>query len=123
MSEEFLESELIEGVRVLRPRVARLEDATALLVLEDELRQILEESGQAPPKVVLNLESIEYIITTALAKLMSYRAKILAQGGKMALCCVRPAIKEVMKITQFDRAFSFYESESEALADMGQANR
>ena len=74
---ELLEHEVIEGVHVLRPRMIRLEDGAALLLVESALNEILGDEGDAEPRVVLNLESIEYLVTTALAKFMSFRTRVL----------------------------------------------
>jgi anti-anti-sigma factor len=117
-SERFLEEEVVGGVHVVRMRAPRLEDETALLVLEDVINNVLEQRGGRHPKVLLNLGSIEYIITTALAKLLSYRTKFLDKGGQLNLCSLQPAVEEVMKITHFDRIFTIFTSEADALTEM-----
>ena len=94
--------------------MSRLEDATPLFALEAKLVQILEEQGGAP-KVVLNLSAVEYLVTTALAKFMSLRAKVDKKGGELILCGLQPAVAEVMHITQFDTLFPIYETEEQAL--------
>jgi len=114
----LLEHELINGIHVLRLRMPRLEAGTALLVLEDTLHGILDQGEGTAPKIVINLESIEYLVTTALAKLMSFRTRILTQGGSLCLCSLRPAVEEVLKITHFDRFFKIFEDEAAAISEM-----
>lgn len=113
---QLLEHEVTEGVHVLRPRMPRLEDGTALLVLEDTLNEILDAGGDPPARIVINLESIEYLVTTALAKFMAFRTRVLTQGGRLCLCSLRPAVEEILKITHFDRFFKMFEDEAAAVA-------
>lgn len=108
-----LEHEVIDGVHVVRVKTPRLDDEAALLVLEDELTEFIE-NVEGPPKVVINLASVEYIFTVALAKLVSYRAKIRKLSGQMALCCLQEGVLDVMKVMHFDRLFSIYKTEREA---------
>jgi len=111
----FLEHEVVDGVHVLRLQAPRLENGTPVLTLEDELNRILEEAGEEP-KVVINLASVEYLVTTALAKLISFRAKLVRLGGMLNLCNLQPAVQDVIRITHFEKLFGIYGSESEALA-------
>lgn len=115
----LLEHELRRTVHVIRPRMARLEDETALLFLEHELENIINESELTPPKVVLNFESVESLVTPTLAKLMSYRSRFITRGGTIVLCGLRPAVAEVMKITHFDRLMPTYATEAEAIRKIG----
>ena len=116
--EKVLERDVIDGVTVLRLMVTDPGLETALWVLEDEFGGILESCAEGALSVVLNLASVENIPTTVLAKLLSFRTKVQAAGGRLCLCCVKPQIREIFKITRFDKLFSLYEHEAEAVAAM-----
>ena len=117
-AKDSLEHEVIDGVHVLRVKMPRLDDESALLVVEDELTELLDEPGGEAPKVVINLASVEYMFTAALAKLVSYRAKILERSGQISLCCLRDGVAGVMKIMHFDRLFDICKSERDARAQL-----
>lgn len=114
-TDEVLEHELTGGVHVLRLCTSRLETATPMMVLEDEVERILAENHTAL-HLVINLAQVEYLVTTALAKLVSFRETVLDQGGRISLCSLQPAVEEMMEVTRFDELFEIYGSESEAVA-------
>ncbi len=115
---KILEREVIGGVTVLRVLVPELGPDAALWMLEDEFSHILEAPAEGPTRVVLNLGPLQHIHTTVLAKLVSFRTKVLAAGGEVCLCCVSPGVREILQVTHFDRLFSIYPAEPEALAAM-----
>ncbi len=55
-------------------------------------------------------------LTAILGKLITLDKKVKANSGKMKLCCIRPEIFEVFKITKLDRLFDIKKDEAEALA-------
>ena len=114
-ADRFLEHEVVGGAHVMRFQMSRLDDAEPLAALEDKVNQILGESEKGPT-IVLNLGTIEYLVTTALAKLMTLRARVTKKGGKVILCGLQPAVREVMHITQFDTLFPIHKTEQDALA-------
>lgn len=116
-----LEHAVVGDVHVLRLMTARLDDESTLLVLEDELGEILERLQATPPKVALNFENVQYIFTTALARLVSYRRMILDQGGGISLCCLHEDVKEVVRLMRFDELFPISETEEEAVTLLSEA--
>jgi len=113
-NEQILERELVRGVHVFRLRMRMLEDAAALMALEQELEHVLQ-AEEVSPKVVINLGSVEYLVTIALVKLVSFKKRIGARGGSISLCSLQPAVREVMEITRFDELFKIYDSEPQAI--------
>ncbi len=101
------------GVHVLRMRAAHLENRLPLIVLDDEVDEILEEEDA--PDVVINFECVEFLATTALAKLISCHEKVAATSGSVSLCCVQPPVQEVLEVTRFDEIFRVFETEDEAI--------
>jgi anti-anti-sigma factor len=78
----------------------------------------LLEQSEGPLKVVVNLGLVEYLVTTALAKLLSFRRRVLERGGVFALCSLRPPVRDVIRIAQFDELFAIYRNETDAVADL-----
>jgi len=116
-NDQILEHELVGEVNVFRLRMSMLEDGTPLIALEHELDKFLDSAHESP-MVVINLGSVEYLVTTALAKLVSFRGKISDLGGRLILCGLRPAVKDVMRITRFDELFEICDGESKAIERM-----
>ena len=116
-TDEVLEYEQTRGVHVLRVRASRLDSVTPLMVMDDELDRILKEDDQAPG-LVINLGSVEYLVTIALAKLITCREKIVERGGTIGLCSLQPAVAEMMEVTRFNELFEIYEDEAEAIEGM-----
>jgi anti-sigma B factor antagonist len=112
--DQVLEHQNIQGVHVLRICTSRLETSTPMMVLEDELSRILAEDSGAI-HLVINLGEVEYLVTTALAKLVSCREKVLERDGSISLCSLQPAVAEMMEVTRFDELFDIYPTESAAV--------
>ena len=115
-AELMLDHEVVEQVHILRLRMPVLDDGDELLLLEDAIEEILQEEPSEPVKLLINLESVECLFTKALAKLMSYRTRIVNSGGKLYLCSLSPPVEKVMRITHFDELFSIAEVEANALS-------
>lgn len=111
---DVLEHELTGGVHVLRLHTSRLETSMPIMVLADELDRVISEADGAP-RVVINLGTVEFLVTTALAKLITCREKVRERGGSISLCSLQPAVAEVMEVTRFDELFDIYDSESAAV--------
>ncbi|MFW5923685.1 MAG: STAS domain-containing protein [Planctomycetota bacterium] len=110
---DILEHELVDGIHVLRLKTKRLDISSPVMILEDVLEGIVEESGV--PRVVLNLESVQFLVTTALAKLVRGREGIREAGGILILCELQGPVREVMDVTGFDELFEIYETEESAV--------
>src|SRR5262249_51696461 len=81
-------------------------------------KQLLSLSeGVGPRQVVLNFDSVERLSTEMLGKLIALQKKIHAQGGRLALCKVRPQLYEIFKILKLPQVLSIYAEEEEALQE------
>ena len=66
--------------------------------------------------IVLNLDSLDYISSAGLRGILGVDKKIKAQGGKLALCCLKGMVKEVFHISGFAVMFSTFDTAEAALA-------
>ncbi len=78
-----------------------------------ELTQLVEREGHT--KIVLNLDSVEYMQSTALGRLVLIDKKVGGQGGKLCLCNLRPSVRELFEITGLDEVLDIRTDEGAAM--------
>ena len=98
--------------------VASLADSE--IVNEDVLHEVDEQlaelaSGLSAGDVLLNFREVRLMSSSMLAVLLKFSRRVAALGGKVKLCCVDPNLREIFKITRFDRIFEIHEQEYVAL--------
>jgi anti-anti-sigma factor len=64
---------------------------------------------------LLDFSAVESLSSAVLAALLSLRKALLAQGGRLALCGLRPELREVFAITGMEGSMNLYGTEQEAL--------
>ena len=69
--------------------------------------------------VLLNFESVDFLSSAALNKLILMDKKVKQVGGILRLCNLRAEIMEVFTITRLNRVFDIRKSEAEALKAFG----
>ena len=69
---------------------------------QHDLDGLAERSGLA---VEMDFEKLEYISSKAIRVLISFRQRILAQGGTLAVTHVQPAVKEIFVMTGLADSF------------------
>jgi anti-anti-sigma factor len=82
-----------------------------------ELRQTLMDLiGRAEPaKLVLNLERVPYMDSSAIAVLVELLRK-LGKGGKVVLSGLQPRVKGLLEIARLNSIFGIVGTEQEAMA-------
>ena len=69
-------------------------------------QQLLALADNNPgQQVVLDLAPIEYLTSTVLSHLVRLHKRLLASGGRMTLENIRPAVRDVFRVTLLDRVF------------------
>ncbi|HEY1107403.1 MAG TPA: STAS domain-containing protein [Opitutaceae bacterium] len=68
----------------------------------EALQAILAELDPKTPRVVLDLEQIGYLSSAGLRTLVQTAKRVKADGGRLALCAVRPPVREIIDIAGFD---------------------
>lgn len=85
----------------------------------DELRSILSEaSEQQQSKLIVNLENVSYLNSTALGVLISAHTNFVKRDGKIALCNVSKSIENIFVITKLTLVFSIYATLDEAVQQL-----
>ncbi|MBX7168355.1 MAG: STAS domain-containing protein [Pirellulales bacterium] len=78
-----------------------------------ELFQLVETENRK--KILLNFNTVDFLSSAALGKLITLDKKVKAHGGTLKLCNIRPEIYEVFAITKLNKMFDIREDEAEAL--------
>jgi stage II sporulation protein AA (anti-sigma F factor antagonist) len=93
----MIESEKTRGkVLVLRP-VGRL-DSNTITGAEAEMFSHLEKGEN---RIVLDLSQLDYISSSGLRLVLMMGKRLSLKGGKLALCGLKPQIREVFEISGF----------------------
>ncbi len=106
--------------------VETVSGVTVASFAEKELvaEQIIEEvSGQLESladglgldRIVLNFREVKFMSSSMLGVLLKFSRKVKGGNGHLKLCCIAPHLKEVFKITKFDRILEIHDEEAQAL--------
>ncbi len=67
------------------------------------------------PKVILNLQGVNYIDSSGLATLVEGLQRLKTYGGKMKLTNLSGKVKSLFEITKLERLFEIYPEEEKAV--------
>lgn len=82
----------------------------------DKLRDTLKEiAEQHKNKLIINMEKVTYLNSTALGVLIAAHANFVKREGKIVLCNVSKSIENIFVITKLSLVFSLSGSEEEAI--------
>ena len=110
---------------MLSPKV-KIEEDNGLHVLKargefvggketDLLRETLAEEAKAEhEKLLIDLESVQYLNSTALGVLIAAHSNFSKRGGTLALCNVSEGITNLFVITKLSKVFNVYADRDEA---------
>lgn len=104
-------------VTVVRFKDQKILDEANIQQLGEELSELASSGEHA--RLLLNFETVEFLSSAALGKLISVKKKAAKSSTDVKLCCIRHEIFEVFKITNLDRVFEIADSQAEALASFG----
>ena len=81
--------------------------------LRTELLDIMAK--HSPQRVVINLEQVPYMDSSAIAVLVELLQKVRKTGGKIYLTNLQPRVKGLLEIARLGSIFSIVNDEAEAL--------
>lgn len=81
---------------------------------ERELVALVAGAGQA--RLVLDCAGLEYLSSAGLRALISSYKRMKARGGAIALCELRPDVREIIEISGLRAVFQLHATRVEALA-------
>ena len=96
----------MEGSRDGDRTTARFAHSTSLNEYHAELigKQLLALADPPGTRFVsLDMSNVEYLTSTVLGHLVGLNRRLLAAGGRLSLENMRPAVKEILRVTQLDQ--------------------
>jgi len=66
-------------------------------------------------KLLLDMDSVEYISSAGLRVLLAVAKKLKKEEGEIKLCCLKPYVKEVFDIAGFTQIFKVHDTTEEAI--------
>jgi anti-anti-sigma factor len=76
---------------------------------------LLEELSAANPRVVVSLEGVPYVDSSALSGLVACADDLIARGSRLKLTSVPATCREIFELTGLTRRFQFFEDEDTAV--------
>jgi anti-anti-sigma factor len=100
-------------VAVARVTQAKI-DSGNVEAIGDDLLKLAAEVGNR--KLLINMEGVEFIFSTALGKLLATEKKITGQGGRLRLCRLCPLVLDTFQKSGLTFVFEIYRDEEHGLA-------
>ncbi len=89
-------------------------DAERAPDLEEAGRRILEKDYS---KLIINLSAVQYLSSAGLCALLNLAKLAKTRQSRLILCGPTPAVRQILKLSGFDKILPISEELSEALAD------
>jgi anti-sigma B factor antagonist len=105
----------LESRRVGKVTVTK---CTGRIVGGEESAPLLQQvAGLVPgePYIVLNLEAVEFLDSSALGLLVRLRSRAQNAGGDVKLCALPPRVTEILRVTKLHTIFDIQASEEDAV--------
>ncbi len=95
-------------ISVIRP-LSSLDAITAMEFLQELTTVILQDSCSI---LLVNLEQVNFLDSIGLMALLSGLKLAKKLGRRLSLCSVSPQVKIIFELTQLDKVFEIFESQS-----------
>jgi anti-sigma B factor antagonist len=110
----FLDVNRRDDTFVVRFRDSKLIDELVIVKVGKELFALAAEPEGR--HVLLNFSGVDYLSSSFLSKLLSLRRRMEKKQGKLKLCEICPAVREIFAITKMDTLLDIVDTEERALA-------
>lgn len=108
-----IQTQLVNSITVVTFVDRKILDAANIQELGDELFALVEQDGLTA--LVLDFQTVEFLSSAALNKLIILDKKAKGKSGKLRLCNLKPEIQEVFVITRLNQLFDIRDSVDDAL--------
>lgn len=94
----------LDGKTIIRLNngVIRLDEAN-VEPLREAMHGLAEKLAAA--EVLMDFGNIEWLTSTSLGVLLTFRSELLERGANLTLINVRPEVREILDVTQLSRHF------------------
>ena len=107
-----LTAETRQGVTLIHVAERRI-DAAVAIRFKDRMREMTEG---AAPRVVLDLEEVEFIDSSGLGAIVT-SMKQMGEGQRLELAGLMPNVARVFRLTRMDTVFTIHGTAEEACRD------
>lgn len=76
---------------------------------------IRSATSNSPAQLVVNLESVNFVDSTALSALVEGMKRSRQLQGDLRLCNLQQPVRMIFELTRLDRAFEIFTNEEEAI--------
>jgi len=76
---------------------------------------LITTSDSAFPQIIVNLRSVNFVDSAALATLVKGMKHCRQQRGDLYICCLQPQVQTIFEMTRLDKAFSIFKEQDEAI--------
>jgi anti-anti-sigma factor len=92
----------------------RIDSSTAV-----ELERACDEHfGRGANRLLIDLAHVDYVSSAGLRVFLVAGKKAQRAGGRLALCCLTPMVREILAIAGFDRILTIAGTRGEGLAKL-----
>lgn len=105
--------EQVGEVTVVRLHRRHLLEHDTIEAVARHIVDLVEKGGHA--RLLINFGSVERLSSDMLGKLITFHRKTTAAGGRLAICQVHPAIRQVFDLINLSKLLHIYDDEATAL--------
>ena len=109
-----LDIEEVGAVTVAKFTDKKILDENNIQIIANQMFAMVDEDHRK--KILLDFTNVDYLSSAALGKLIQMDKKVKTSGGKLRLCCIRPEIMEVFRLTNLTKIFDIKGTQEQALA-------
>lgn len=107
----------IKQVTIVTFEDSSLVDTLHIDQISKEIYDLVDKQDRR--KLVLDLDKVVYLSSSALRLFLALREKLSRKDGQLILCGISKDIKKMFKVTSLHKLFKFAKTEDEALEQLG----
>jgi anti-anti-sigma factor len=111
--QRWLDISQLGGVTVVRVLRSELVQEPDVSTVGQRLLRVVEELGAR--RIVLNLAEVKQMDSSMVGKIIALYKAARAAGGRVALCAVRPLLREALETLHITRLLALFPTEQEAV--------
>jgi len=92
-------------------------DMQQIQQITEELERIVDDQDQK--FLLLDFSEVKFLSSQALGVMLKLHQKLTDKGGWLGVCGLKKELYKIFRLTRLDRLFNFYDSEQDALRDVG----
>jgi anti-anti-sigma factor len=117
-----IETERIDGVEVLRFQNAKILSDKSVQEMGDRLLACLDTLDD-PPRLAISFESVTFLSSAGIGKLIYLHRKVKERGGELLLCDMNRNTEDVFRMAHLADFFRIYPNVGAALAAASSPDR